>query len=511
MAGIRTQQWRAARRFFLVNLIPVACLGCARTSEGPPAATAQPVEQKQVTAGTPAAVVAHDQPKPPAAPPAQPPAPTEPPKPATIDEFQKIIDVSKIAKMKGADKVRDKPTESQYSYRGKLADAAEFYRTTMTGLGWTEDAEPVAGVDPDKFVFLRFLKGGFCVGVSAYTDQQPGTIGVHVANQGNVDARRLPKPPDAKPLTFHRHFVNYTTARTPDAAADFCRKEFTALGWRDDPPDDYDFHRKEGRTLVHVVYNAMECLVAITVKDGKTTVEYMPGIWRDGLEQHRIDAAKAKGIPTPATAEQMKEAIDLSQFPRLGDAKPLIATPNHLGYEATGDVAKAVAFCRDKLTAAGWTEYADVDVVHEKHAMLVFSKGAFFVEVNIGQEKSPGKVTIQVANKGNVDARLLPRPADARPHGAGLYSVFHYATDADLAGAAEFCRAELTRLGWRGPVDSGPENRRVHHPGLHPERDAAGHRGAEELERPDRRRHPHRGRRRAVKGRPPNRSHGPPT
>ena len=78
--------------------------------------------------------------------------------------------------------------------------------------------------------------------------------------------------------------------------------------------------------------------------------------------------------------------------------------------------------------------------------MLVFSKGAFFVEVNIGQEKSPDKVTLQVANKGNVDARLLPRPADARPHGAGLYSVFHYATGADLAGAAEFCRAELTRL-----------------------------------------------------------------
>jgi hypothetical protein len=449
MADLTRRRRFVARQILLVNLIPFAFLGCARNSEAPPAATAPSAVRKKVAFEAPAAVATQDRPKPTAEAPARPAAPTDPPKPATIDEVHKIIDLSQIAKVKGAEKIRDKPTEVHYSYRGKLADSAEFYRSTMTGLGWTEDTEPVAGVDPDKYVYVRFLKGGFCVGVSAYTEQSAGMIGVHVANQGNVDARRLPKPADAKPLTSYRHFVNYSTALSPDAAADYCRKEFTALGWKDEPVDSFEFHKKEGRTLLDFVDNAMVCLIRIAVKDGKTEVEYMPSIWREGLEKNRIAAAKAKGIPAPATTEEMKEAIDLSQFPRLGDAKPLVATPIYLGYEADSDVAKAVAFCREKLKAAGWTEDPDINMVHEQHAMLFFSNGPFFVDVNIAQEKATDKVTIQIANKGNVDARLLPQPADAKTHGAGLHSVLHYTTGADLAGAAEFCRTELTKLGWR--------------------------------------------------------------
>ena len=73
--------------------------------------------------------------------------------------------------------------------------------------------------EPDKPQSIEFTKAGFLVNLSL--DGKKTSVSVGLRNCGNVDARRLPKPADAKVAAAHCGDLSYVTAAKPEAAAEF--------------------------------------------------------------------------------------------------------------------------------------------------------------------------------------------------------------------------------------------------------------------------------------------------
>src|SRR5262249_48742041 len=157
----------------------------------------------------------------------------KPATPATIDEVLQTIDLRQLPKLDGAKVQIAKGSELHYSAPGRMVDAASLYRKKLSELGWTEDKTPVPGLDPEKYLYVKFDKAGFCVNLSANPGDKEGTVDVHLNNCGNVDPRLLPQLTDAKPTISNRQYLSYTTAAKPEAVIDFCRKEITARGWKE--------------------------------------------------------------------------------------------------------------------------------------------------------------------------------------------------------------------------------------------------------------------------------------
>ena len=67
----------------------------------------------------------------------------------------------------------------------------------------------------------------------------------------------------------------------------------------------------------------------------------------------------------------------------------------------------------------------------------------------IGKSDKAGGVNVQIENKGNVDARQLPRVLEADDGSAESFGDVRYETGATIAAAADFYRKELPKMGWK--------------------------------------------------------------
>jgi hypothetical protein len=231
--------------------------------------------------------------------------------------------------------------------------------------------------------------------------------------------------------------------------AEFCRKEFASLGWRESPVLSAQALAKGDRVEMRFVQNAMECRVAFGKDEkGANTVSYFSAI-RDALDP--ADFA-VKAIPTPAGEKEKLAALDLRKLPRLGELPAKVNTGVRLVYETRSSVAKAVEFYRKAFADAGWTlvpPFADLDARGRLH----FEKDGFFAGVDIDAIRNKtGMVTVAVHNLGNVDTRQLPHPpgAEFKPLREAAYFIRVPASPAEVEA---FYRKELPKLGWKEKKD----------------------------------------------------------
>lgn len=370
--------------------------------------------------------------------------PVEAATPATFEQALQAIDMRKLPKLEGAQVQLNKAAWLNYTAPGQMADVAEFYRKKLTELGWIEDPTPFPGLDPSKYIFARFDKAGFHVDLSvSKTYQKEGMIDVNMINYGNVDPRQLPRLADAKPTFFHRHYVSYTTAAKPKEAVEFCRKELAARGWREFRVSLAKFHAKEGRFLLGFANNGMGLFVNIsTDKDGQTAVET-----RVEVRDKPVRIA-TKDLPKPATLREGQKVIDLNRFPRLEGAAAGHGSSALLQYDAPGTTADALAFYRKKLAEQGWTEEY---IPRDNDSILTprFTKAGFLLELFIAKSEKGNRVNIRVENKGNVDARQLPRAVADEAEGHDTFDDVHYDIETSVQAGADFFRKELPKQGWK--------------------------------------------------------------
>jgi hypothetical protein len=365
--------------------------------------------------------------------------------PATLAEALKVMDLRQMPKPEKAEVKIVSPTRLMYAAPGTLAETAAFCRKQFEDTGWVADNVKVPGLDPAKYVYAGFDKGGFHVTLSVSKSMKEGWIDVHMDSLGNVDPRRLPRPADAKATYDFWHYVSYATASKPQEVIEMCRKELTAKGWKQYAVSSAKFHAKEGRFLAGFVNHAIDLAInAKAESDGKTTVEYRTSI-RD-----KPSPGQSADMPVAATLNEGKKVIDLNSFPRLADADPGRGTSAGVYYEAPGDIAKTVAFYKEKLKAAGWVEEPRQTIGEEGDIVIRrFDKEGFHLNLQVGKGDKPDRVKIQLVNKGNVDVRRFPRLDDAAEGGLDGFDDVMYETETKPEAAAKFYREELVQRGWK--------------------------------------------------------------
>jgi hypothetical protein len=119
-------------------------------------------------------------------------------RPATVDEAAKVLDLSTIPLLQGANApAHRRSAELFYEGKADVKKAYEFHKQTLLAKGWKE--LPGSNVAADS-AFGTFAKDGFATSMSVFPGdaKKPGTVKVLISQHGNVDLAKLPVPPDAK-------------------------------------------------------------------------------------------------------------------------------------------------------------------------------------------------------------------------------------------------------------------------------------------------------------------------
>lgn len=161
----------------------------------------------------------------------------------------------------------------------------------------------------------------------------------------------------------------------------------------------------------------------------------------------------AASLP-PATFEQFAAAINFEKLPRLADAAGASAAPSHVMYTSGSKLDEAMAFYRKHLDILGWKEnkieVPGLDAA--KYALTGFEKNGFYLTVSISVGQEPGKISVYIANNGNVDPSAFPRPADAKIKTA-LRSNFSYTSALKPEAIESLLREKMPALGWKEEGD----------------------------------------------------------
>lgn len=371
----------------------------------------------------------------------------EPTKPATLAEVRQVINWLTFPKPDGAVYEQTSLLTSRYMVAGEIDPMVEWTRKAFAAAGWAEEKRATPDAQPDKYRSLQFVKNGFLV--NQFISAKSQSVEVNFTLVGNVDARQLPKPDNVTAVGSDRSYQSYTTTETADAVTAFCRKVFTAGGWRETPSLGAAAAAKEGRVELRFVQNAMECRVMSYLDDKKSlTVMYHTAV------RSEMDPAEfaVKAVPTPAGEKEKLAAIDLKSFPRIGELDAKVNTGTRLEYGVYTGTEKAVAFYRKAFADKGWTQVPPLIDVFDK-GELHFEKDGFSVEVALRRNPNGGLVTCTVTNHGNVDTRHLPHPPGAE-FSPIRKPVFFIQTTATPAEAEAFYRKELPKLGWKEKKDT---------------------------------------------------------
>ena len=161
----------------------------------------------------------------------------------------------------------------------------------------------------------------------------------------------------------------------------------------------------------------------------------------------------AADLPKPATIEQLTEALDLPNFPKIegGDYQTTKAT--ELGYLAPVTVPEARDFYRRRLAEAGWKEQkpSGSEPNTDESWLRLFEKDGFFVQLFLNKQSSlpeGQKISVEFIHKGNIDTRRLPMPPDAEKTFETV-TFTAYTTAANSDASVKFCRDKFKALGWQ--------------------------------------------------------------
>jgi hypothetical protein len=366
-------------------------------------------------------------------------------KPAGLAEVCKAVDWFTFPRPPGAQWVETDLFKTDYWVLGDYNQAPEFFRNAMTAQGWTEEKSSYRKHDDSQS--LEFTKVGFVIALHLESKTEK-SYKVHLQNWGNVDARTLPRPADAKMSSGGRTVVALESPAKPDAVLDFCTKEFSARGWREAAQG---YVSKQSPSL-RFVQNAMECVVTIFLKpDGSiNTIIYNSRV-REEFDPAEVAAVFAPGnIPKPATVAEALAVLDLRKLPRIGEGELNSRNGLEADYEARTNIEKAGAFYRKTLTEQGWVLVPPLVEISER-GYLRFQKGGYFVTVEtrdlIDEPNKAGLLNIKLTNHGNVDLRQLPYPPAAAI--SPYRQQRRFTTSANEEEVKSFYRQVLPKLGWK--------------------------------------------------------------
>ena len=339
---------------FLLLIFPCALRGVA----APPASeaqTTQPGTTPPVVAKTAGSV-----------------APSRLNAPASLQEAASIIDFRTFPALERDKLLHQSAVKIGYTLaKPDLTKDVQFYRDKFTEAGWKIEYDKV---DPKlAFGTFRCSNQGFVVDVTICQDPNNKKMQVFLENQGNIDARAIPRPPGAEVTQSQPNVTIFRTNAKPAEVGRFVRTELKPLGWREavypNMPDD----ESEDYLVVGFIQRGMHINANINVKDGKTEAMYSVSMLKVGL-------------PIMPDA---KGRIQYSEEPFL-----------HLGYATPSPPDAVLEFYRKELPALGWSIRPGTDKIEDGKAKVALE----------GPDKEP--LRLELLNKGGPTLVLIANRPD---------------------------------------------------------------------------------------------------
>jgi hypothetical protein len=317
-----------------------------------------------------------------------------------------------------------------------------------------------------------FVKDGYYLRLSIGATGDEGIVSVNLTNNGNVDARRLPKPPDAVEIPVDPTNANYRSTADMPTVVDSCRKELLALGWKEytgfeaDPtevPQHKMLRFKKNAVRLDVSVSDLSATPAPQFASAKTHVAYM------------LTGMLDYDLPTKPDAAEL--ALD--------------TYPYRMRYHSPAGVEDIANFYRSTYSKLGWKEQQDQSTLREKSALIIFSGpddvhflldlrqrengDTAVVITHVSLQRESDRTNQPVANADQSKQGLDSKPTGAQeepesksakrkdalgdtlavPGGAkGVArnedaAMVSFTSDDDAKGVAEFYRKTLASLGWR--------------------------------------------------------------
>lgn len=260
--------------------------------------------------------------------PPAPAAPSDSLRPATLLEATAAIDLRTFPMLKHGNVFYKTAAKVGYALADAgLKDAVDFYREKLIGAGWKIEADKT---DPAiSYGSIEATKSGFHLSVSIVKNPNSSAMHAFVENQGNVDARSLPRYPGAEPEQAYFHIANYEANAKMEDVAKHVVEELKKRGWR--PAAYYG-----GRTgsvegvSIHRYFMQGGIYLNVTVEneEGKSALRYHP---------HLLKYA----VPVPP---EVTTSVDMSEDPVL-----------RVFYMVRIPAREVLAFYRRELPLMGWT------------------------------------------------------------------------------------------------------------------------------------------------------------
>jgi hypothetical protein len=161
-------------------------------------------------------------------------------------------------------------------------------------------------------------------------------------------------------------------------------------------------------------------------------------------------SVSAQDAVKPATLAQIQQSIDWTKLPKPGDASRFTNGLSICSYATKLSFAQAAEFFGKALPPQGWvqdkTPLPGAD--QSRYLSVAFDKEGIHLAISGYKEEMLGLTRVTLQNTGNLDARKLPKMADAQlKH--DLRTNQYFTTPSKPEAVAAFYRQELPALGWR--------------------------------------------------------------
>jgi hypothetical protein len=190
-----------------------------------------------------------------------------------MDQLVAMLDLEKFPRIEGGDYQTTEKNNIGYLAPLSVPEAREFYRDNLAEAGWKELEQSVEQLDTDETWSRVYEKEGYLLRLYLNQLNIPASdqkIMVEFLHMGNIDTRKLPAPAGGEATFETPEFTSYTVDVEVDEAIENCRRQITALGWKE-----ADVEKSSFGTVIKFVQNAVTLTARIqSDQAGKTLVMY---------------------------------------------------------------------------------------------------------------------------------------------------------------------------------------------------------------------------------------------
>jgi hypothetical protein len=395
--------------------------------------------------------------------------------PATVMAAAQVIDLRHLHRLESATAPNVKQVGYlSYSAPTEMDTAIDFHRNQLIDLGWQEEPEQEVRVDnvSQKIASFTFNKEGFQLDLEVMElADNDEVIHITLANRGNVDARGLPRLPEAELISEPKgSTLVYVTEVKMDQVADFARKELVALGWQEYTDAMFaqaSLGAEEGASpdtySLHFIQNGIDLSVTIFTADtpqqaGKTSVSY---------------DLRLAATDLPIMADALEIQLNNSGYAYTNDFFVSYTTPS--------DLETVLTFYRQTLADLDWQVQGQEVALSPTQTLLGFERaeeeqplllslsqtekkqtqvtlGSTSMETElVAEETSPSEEEsvppdemAEVENGSVLSAQTLPIPEDVQePLFDADFEQITYTSPSTIESLVEFYRQELPAQGWQ--------------------------------------------------------------